>query len=268
MSVCCVDAEASFSKPPVVSFNFDNIIPPIGATATMEKFVLAQNPKIPKKIDQLSDEKISANEAISELVKEYDVYYISRLLSAGIFGKDKKMVPTKWAITATDDIVCKIYLDKIKEMEEIDRIELYENNYLDNYFYIVFLEGKWEYEQFEASLSTLDISEEYEGFFGRKEYAKSQGGGYYAARLAVCEFLHKNKRQAKVVVFREIGENYKIPVGVWEVRENVRHALQKTPKIFESKQELFKYLSKNLKIRLENYLKKSKILLQKTLFEF
>jgi hypothetical protein len=38
-------------------------------------------------------------------------------LSIGVLGlkKDKKLVPTRWAITATDDILAKKLLEKVKQ---------------------------------------------------------------------------------------------------------------------------------------------------------
>ncbi|HMK46071.1 MAG TPA: hypothetical protein VK436_05550, partial [Methanocella sp.] len=54
----------------------------------------------------------------------------------------------------------------------------------------------------------------------------SIGGCYYAARLATCEYLTRIGGQAKVVILREAHSGYIMPVGVWNVRENVRNALR------------------------------------------
>ena len=82
------------------------------------------------------------------------------------------------------------------------------------------------------------------------------------------EALHKMRRQARSIVFREISEDYNVPLGVWAVREMVREALEKKPLKFTTLQEALEYLKTKLVIPLSEYLKKSTILRQKTLAEF
>jgi hypothetical protein len=76
------------------------------------------------------------------------------------------------------------------------------------------------------------------------------------------------RRQAGVIVFREIYEGYIIPVGVWEVRENVRQAMKNTPKKFDTLQGALQDISMRLKIPLKEYLERSNLLLQRRLEEF
>ena len=57
----------------------------------------------------------------------------------------------------------------------------------------------------------------WKGYDGLTTYAKI-GGCYYAAQLAVCEKLVKERRQATVIVLREARPSYIMPVGVWHVR--------------------------------------------------
>jgi len=112
------------------------------------------------------------------------------------------------------------------------------------------------------------IQEEYEGFEGRSDYALKEGGGYYAGRLAVTEALHRMKKQARTIIFREIYEGYTIPVGVWEVRENVRKALQKKPKRFSNMTAALEDIETRLRIPPREYLKNSEMLKQRKLSEF
>ena len=107
-----------------------------------------------------------------------------------------------------------------------------------------------------------------EPYKGRSDYAKSQVGGYYASRLAVVEALNKMRKQAKVIVFREIGEGYSIPLGVWQVRENVRNAFKQKSMKFTSKQEALEHVSKRIKLQINEYVKRSKILQQRRLGDF
>ncbi|MEM4348565.1 MAG: hypothetical protein QXN37_03280 [Candidatus Anstonellaceae archaeon] len=264
MSITPVDVEARFSKQPRFSLELDDVLHPIGAFAPIEKFKIAQNPEIPKKVDEVVDEKMKAEEALVELLLSgFDVHYLSKLLSAGILGQkgQRKLVPTRWAITAADDIAAKRFISSVKDCPIIEQVCVFSNTYLDNHFEILLLPGKWEYEQFEAHLENPEkIAWEHESFWGRTSYAESEGGGYYAARFAVAEALYKSRLQARVVVFREIGKEYSVPVGVWEVRENVRAALRKPPKKFESIKQAILYLKASLKVPIQKYLKRSLII--------
>jgi hypothetical protein len=113
-----------------------------------------------------------------------------------------------------------------------------------------------------------EIQEEYEGFEGRSDYALREGGGYYAGRIAVTEALHRMRRQARTIIFREIYEGYLIPVGVWEVRENVRKALQKRPKRFGSMKDALEDIRTRLRIPIGEYLNKSEMLKQRKMTEY
>lgn len=301
MSIKPVDAEAHFKKAPRFSLELDDITHPIGASAPIEKFKVTDNPIVPKRVDELHEEGVLANAALRELLLEgFDVHYLSKLLTAGILGKEenRKLVPTKWAITATDDIAGKRFMESLRDCRELETPLVYSNTYLDNHFEILLLPGNWEYEQFEAALTKeleelkrkraarsaltyssaawadwkydgrINISEEHEPFAGRTAYADSQGGGYYAARFAVAEALFHMKRQARAIVFREIGTGYDIPVGVWEVRENVRHAFLNEPERFATREAALAHISEKLSIPLKEYMKRSKILLQRRLNEF
>ena len=301
MSIKPVDVEARFSRDPVFSLETDDVSHPMGASAPIEKFKVTDNPSVPKKVDSLANDSTLANEAIVELLLSgFDVHYLSKLLTAGILGKkqNKKMVPTKWAITATDDMAAKHMMDSVRDNREIDSPCVYSNTYLDNHFEILLLPGNWEYEQFEAALTpeieerkkkrtstsglkfehaawekwktdgTINFSEEHEPYGGRSDYAERQGGGYYAARLGVVEALYRMRRQARVVLFREIGSSYTVPVGVWEVRENVRHAFENAPQKFTTREEALSHIASQLAVPLGEYMRKSKVLLQRRLTEF
>ncbi|MCX8162994.1 MAG: hypothetical protein N3D10_00365 [Candidatus Micrarchaeota archaeon] len=275
LSIKPVDLEANYLKKPSLFVNFDQVSYPLGPKAVVDKISLASNPSIPKKVDSLLQENIPITLAVKELLEHgFDEFYISRVLSAALLGKErnKKFVPTRWSITATDSILARFYINKIKNFGSIDKFFVYENFYLANKFSIILFPGNWEFENIEcwcASKEVFSISQEREGYFGRTSYASKQGGGYYATLVAIAEKLFKLlKKQAKVLVIREIMPDYDLPVGVWEIRENVRHAFEKEPKKFETKSELFNYLSTSLFLEFKNYLKYSKILTQSTLKDY
>jgi len=50
----------------------------------------------------------------------------------------------------------------------------------------------------------------------------------------VLEYLREKRRQASVLVIREIKPSYYAPLGVWVVEEGVRKALKGNPEAFES----------------------------------
>ncbi|MEM2138013.1 MAG: hypothetical protein QW568_02905 [Candidatus Anstonellaceae archaeon] len=301
MSIKPVDAETRFRHAPVFALELDDVAHPVGASAPIERFRVADNPVVPKKVDEFYNESILAQTALQELLLEgFDVHYLSKLLMSGVLGKkeNRKLVPTKWAITATDDTAAKQYMESIRYCKELSVPLVYSNTYLENHFEILLLPGNWEYEQFETALTReleelhkkkqqkdklhysmsnwsewkydgrVNISEEHEGFAGRTAYAESQGGGYYAARFGVCEALYRMRRQARAIVFREIGTGYDVPVGVWEVRENVRRAFLNPPEMFQTREEALAHLSEKLCVPLKEYVKRSLILPQRRLNEF
>ncbi|MEM4137266.1 MAG: hypothetical protein QXH71_01065 [Candidatus Anstonellaceae archaeon] len=275
LSIKKVDVEANYLKKPQLLINFDQVNYPLGPLAVVDKVVLASNPKIPKRVDSLINDDILASEAIKKLsLAGFDEFYILRIFSLGLLGKkrNKKFVPTRWSITAIDSTLAKINIEQLKKFSLVDKILVFENFYLANKFTIILFPSNWEFENIEVwcgSKTNFAISVEKEGFFGRTNFASKQGGGYYASLFAVSEALAKKlQKQAGVLVIREIMPEYDLPVGVWEIRENIRHAFEKNPKIFESKKELFEYLKKTLFLDLLIYLKNSSLLSQRLLQDF
>lgn len=277
MSIKPVDVEAHFSKKPSLELHFSPVVQPMGPSAPLRMLIEAENPKIPKKISSLYEEKIKTATAISELINlQFDNYYIARILSAGILGEEKRLVPTRWSITATDDMIGKILIRRVKGYRENSEILVFPSYYLFNQFVVLILPGKWEFENFEAwapktswaaNPEKYTIIEEHEGWEGRWKYAQ-QAGGYYASRLAVLEYLNRMKVQGRVIVFREVYEGFYLPVGVWQVRENVRHALSHRPKKFASMAEALDEVKKYLRLPLKEYERRSRILGQSGLKEF
>jgi hypothetical protein len=280
LSVKPTDIEVLFKSKPSYRMSFSPISQPMGPSGVIERFRIAENPRIPRKVDALVSDEVKAMDAVSELYrKNFDVYYLTNVLSSGALGlsENRRLVPTRWSITAIDDMIAKELMKDIRGYPEINDFLVYENTYLENHFEVLMMPGKWEFEQFEAwapkTLWTMAydrpvIQEEYEGFKGRTKYADKEGGGYYAGRIAVAEKLHTMRRQARVVIFREIYEGYTIPVGVWEVRENVRKALEKKPNRHPTLREALDDIGLRLRIPLEEYKKISEILRQSKIVEY
>ena len=271
------DIELTFEKKPIYRITFSSIVQPMGPSASLKEMRLAENPKISSNVEKIVGDELKASDASYLLYKQgMDVYKLTNILSSGAFGLDRKLVPTRWSVTAVDDIIAKKLMSNIRNYKSINEFLLFSSDYMDNHFTILLMPGSWQFENFEAWApgsnwclsSAVEVSEEYEPYSGRKDYAEKQVGGYYASRIAVCEFLEALRRQATVIVFREIGENYSIPLGVWQVRENVRNAFKKEAKKFQSKEQALDYVKTRLRLPLKEYIIRSRILQQKKLIDF
>ncbi|MFP3949625.1 MAG: hypothetical protein ACLFUZ_00825, partial [Candidatus Micrarchaeia archaeon] len=274
-----VDLEVNFSRKPKYDMRFSSLVQPTGASAPMRKLRVCDNPKVPRKVDSILEEKMKARSAAIELYRKgMDNYYISSVLSVGKLGLEENriMVPTRWSITATDDMLGKHIMQRVRDFKQLNKVWLFNHSSFSNHYEIMLIPGKWEFENFEAWCpntlwnprgSKARISKEYEAFRGRSKYAKSQAGAYYSVRLAVLEFLERIGRQARVVAFREVYEGYQVPVGVFQVRENARDAMD-NPERFSSVGEALGVAAGRLRIPVGDYLKKSSILGQKNLLEF
>ncbi|MFX0123669.1 MAG: hypothetical protein ACFFAE_08510 [Candidatus Hodarchaeota archaeon] len=277
-----VDLEVKFSKQPRLNLNFDRFTQPMGARIKIDSIQLATTPKIDHQLDRVvSDSELNAVSAVTKLyTTEATVTQISRILSAGLLGltKNRRFVPTRWSITAVDDMAGNYLRRKIQDYSEIQDYLVFHNSYLDNDFWILFIPGReWHFDYHETwkqksawNLTgfTPYIATDTEGPNGRASYATNTVGGYYAARLAVLEKLSQIKRKAAVVAFREVGKGYAIPLGVWQVRENMRKALRNPNKKFPTLETALRYIHSHLTIPLKYYRQKSPLLRQKTLDEF
>jgi hypothetical protein len=274
------DVELGFKKKPKISFEFSDITQPMGPSATLERMRITENPKIAKKTEKIVGDELKAEEAGFLLYRHGDdVYRVSTILSSGVLGLEerKKLVPTRWSITAVDDLIFRKLVPRVRVCEQINEYLVFSGEYLDNHFEFLLMPGNWEFENFEAwspgsswsfNLKKTEILGEYEPFQGRKAYANLQAGGYYASRLAVIEYLHRIRKQARVIGFREIHEGYTIPLGVWVVRETARKAFLSKPLKFHSLAEALKHIGSRLRTPVKEYIKKSVILKQKRLGDF
>jgi hypothetical protein len=194
----------------------------------------------------------------------------------GAFGikQNRRLVPTRWSITAVDSILSKDLMEEVKTFPEINEYRLYESRYLDNVFEVLMLPQAWSYEAMEAwypgtiwnpSGNSVVLYSDWEGYDGRTTYAEI-GGCYYAARLAVCELLSKERKQATVIVLREAHPGYIMPVGVWQVRENVRNAMRQTPLKFNTLDEALARVASQFQIPLQRWIAGSR-LLQDAMFQ-
>ena len=282
LSAKAVSTEFFLYKKPSLSFSASKFFSIMANPAPLKKAVIEENISAPKKVDYLvSDSYVKATDSINELYQSnISTSHIQKLFSAGLLGmkKNRKLVPTRWSITAVDDTIGKNILKEIKDFSSINEFLVFEEYYNGNKFEVLFLPGLFEFEvmetTFQGSLWGTKTStvHDYESFFGRKNYAENVIGAYYADRLACLEYLLRIKRQAKVIVFHEEREEYYAPLGVGIIRETLRRSFEKEPKKFNTLNEALEEIKKGLKLEFEKYLSLSKIIpnygKQKTLTAF
>ncbi|MBN3036967.1 MAG: hypothetical protein JW834_00810 [Candidatus Diapherotrites archaeon] len=268
MSERAVDTEVHFSKEPRFSVNASESAAPYGPVGELKGFEVTSNPKIPKKVDCIVGDELKAAEQVKQLYDVAPVSQISKILSVGLLGKDKKLVPTRWSITATDDSIGKNLITDVKEFDEINEYQLFSSEYLGNRFFILLAPVKWCFENLECYVPGniwLDAGEDvtfmvdWEPYDGRTKYADNVTGAYYCARLGVLEHLKKEKRQAGAIVVREVTPDYWCPVGVWQVRENVRAAMKGGHETFQSLDDALQFMRSQLITR-EAWEKQSNVL--------
>ena len=261
-----VDVEVNLSKKPFFNIRFNQDSAPHGPNVRLKKARLTENPKIPTKVDRMvSDTGLKAADAIAALRKDFDEHYLTKVFSVGNLGvkSERKLVPTRWSITAVDDIIGKQMIDEVKKCKESDYLAFF-GGYLGTYYLILMFPNCWSYELFESVVGdTGPPMTDYEPYGGRKEYADDTAGGYYAARHAILEKLCSIKRQAGVLALRFITNEYWAPLGVWVCRESVRNAMQNKPIAFGSEELMLKYarvlINKKFGCDIEGIMRMSKL---------
>ena len=272
-----VDVELTLKKKPRGFLVLDDEVQPFGPSAPIRDLNIG-NPYWDHHVEKAYDDTdLRAAEAVLELYnKGVFITKIQRAFSVGAFGlkKNRRLVPTRWSITAVDSIVSKALMEKVKQFPELSEYRVYESRYLDSVFEVLMIPARWSYETIEAWYPgtvwnqygrNVFLYSDWEDHKGRTTYAEI-GGCYYAARLAVCEKLVDEKRQATVIIFREAHPGYIMPVGVWNVRETVRNAMKQKPLVYNTLSEALKRVASQLRIPLKRWIQNSE-LLQNILFQ-
>jgi len=278
LSAAPVGTEVSFSRPPRGSVSFDGVLSPSGPSGELEGMQITTNPVVPRKVDRLAgDRDAGAATAVAELYASgIGVDHISRLLSLGLLGKKRRLVPTRWSITASDDMAGKALKEKVLEGAQVKDYYLYSGEDLGNHFEILLLPRPFQFELVEIWMARSVWAEE--GFIGadREDARPKKGysrlaGGYYAARLAALELLASRGLQAAVLAVREISEAYWAPLGVWVVREVARKAMSSPPMRFSSLGGALAEMEKRIKTPLPKWRGEVQIMagpVQRSLIEF
>ena len=233
------DSQLEFTKKTSISFD-ESLFGPMGQ---IQKMNISNSRSIKTVENTFYDNDLKADEAIIHIYNnDVEISKISRCLSIGMFGHDRKIVPTKWSITATDSIISKYLVNNIIDFPVIDSCKVFSFTHLDNVFVVLLFPHRWMYEMVEAwtgKNNTIEFGSDLEDT-KRVVNSPSIAGAYFAAKLAIAEYLYRNDIQAGVLVLREIRPQYAIPVGVWQIREGVRQAMRNEECIVNNFQEGFR----------------------------
>ena len=138
----CVDIELNLTKKPRGSIYLDDDVQPFGPSAPIRDLHVG-NARYDDKIEKAYyDTDLRATQAVVDLYNRgVIVSKIQKAFSVGAFGVEKKrrLVPTRWSITAVDDIISKNLREKVKTFPEINEYRVYESIYMDNVFEILMI---------------------------------------------------------------------------------------------------------------------------------
>ena len=220
------------------------------------------------------DKDLKAEDAILKLYNSgVEISKIQKCFSIGMFGKQRKLVPTRWSITATDDIISKSLASEILDYSKIDSYQIFTHEQLGNIFSVLLFPHRWIFEMEEAwhtDKGQVGFGADAEDANGIDHYP-SIAGAYFAAKLGIAEYLTKKKRQAGVLVLREIRPEYAVPVGVWQVREAIRAAMAKAPVLVDTMEQGIDLACKQMSISKNEWLARGtilKMLKQKSITDF
>jgi len=273
MSSKPTDSDLIFERAPSSSVSLDGESAPFGPIGQIKSAKFSGTTSV-KSIEKIFyDKDLKAQDAVLNLYNSgIEISKIQKCFSIGMLGQKRKLVPTKWSITATDDIISKSLTDEILDYSLIDSCRVFSYEHLGNTFSVVLFPHRWIYEMIEAWYSNGIL-----GFGSDSEDARgihhppAIAGAYFAAKLGVLEYLSKKKIQAGVVILREIRPEYAIPVGVWQIREGIREAMKQKPAIADNFDNALILASDKMSISKSEWLSHgsiSKIIKQKTMSDF
>jgi len=232
-----VDAELKLTKAPRRILTLSEDTQPYGPSGPLDKFKI-DNPSVDRRVQTAYyDRDLDAAGAVEDLYKKgVLVTRIQKAFSLGMFGVGprRKIVPTRWSITAVDSSLSLDLIDRVKHRPTIDEYRVYSFRVYDNQYVAIMLPEPWRFEWIEAWFPNTTWNQfttqpymigDYEEYFGRTKYARV-GGCYYSTRLAVAEALERERKQAAAIVLRETYPGFIMPLGVWNVRESIRELMK------------------------------------------
>jgi hypothetical protein len=264
LSASSIESEAEFGHAPK-GMSFSDEHTPFGPSAPLERFDIT-SAKWDQDLEKVYyDGDLLAADAVVDLhQKGLPFSSIQKAFSVGAIGttKRRRLVPTRWSITACDSTLGNRLLQKVRDYDVIERCEVREFASLNNYYAVLLLPSAWQYEWMEAFLRIMGNEElifsDFENNGGKKGYSRV-GGCYYSCKMAVLEALAREKKQAGAIILREAYAGY-VPLGVFNVRENVRNAMQQRPAEFEDMSAALGYISTKLELPVKRFISQSDLL--------
>jgi DNA repair protein NreA len=267
-----VESEATFEKTPIPETRqqkdmlLDTDSAPFGPIAPLKAFKTTSSPSTDQRVeDVFYDKDLPAAEGVANLYQDgVEVSRIHRILSLGMLGLQKKrrLVPTKWSISATDDIISVRLKKEIDTFPMIDSFKVHKHIHLGNHYSVILIPtDAWSFEMQEAwfdNKGNLGLGIDFEDANGLDHYP-SIAGAYFAARLGVTEHLFKRRHKAAVLILREIRPEYVMPLGVWQIREGVRRAVDGEAKQFDNFEKALSFACVNLSVSKNEWIRNSKI---------
>ncbi|HEY7534431.1 MAG TPA: hypothetical protein VH878_00615, partial [Thermodesulfobacteriota bacterium] len=268
MSSKSAESEAHFEKRPIADIEQEKELgesAPFGPIAPLKSFKTASLSVDKRLEDAYYDKDLHAAEAVVDLYQEgVEVSRIHRVLSVGMLGlkKKRRLVPTRWSITATDDIISVSLVNSLVIYPQIDRFEVYKYSHLGNHYSIILIpDDIWSFEMKEVwfdNNGNIGMGMDFEDARGLDHYP-SIAGAYFAARLGIAEHLSKRRRKGAGLALREIHPDYVMPVGVWQIREGIREALKTQKREFETFEKALNFACISLSTSKKEWIKGSKI---------
>ena len=268
-----VESEATFEKVPITDLEqekdlgLDTDSVSFGPVAPLKSFKTSSSISVDQRIEDVYyDKDLSAAQGIINLYQDgVEISSIHRVLSIGMLGlqKNRRLVPTRWSISATDDVISADLIKKIETFSIIDLFKVYKHAHLGNYYSIILIPDEiWSFEMQEAwydnNSGNMQVGVDFENANGLDHYP-SIAGAYFAARLSVAEYLFKAKRKAAALVLREIHSEYVMPVGVWQVREGIRRAFEGQAEEIENFEQALSFACIGLSLSKNEWKRKSKM---------
>ena len=273
MSSKPTDTDLIFEKATSSNVSLDGESAPFGPIGEIKSAKFSNTSSVNSIEKMYYDKDLKSQDAVLNLYNSgIEISKIQKCFSIGMLGEKRKLVPTKWSITATDDIISKSLTEKILDYNLIDTCKVFSYEHLGNVFSVVLFPHRWVYEMIEAwySKGVLGFGSDYEDARGIN-HPPAIAGAYFAAKLGIAEYLYNNKIQTGVVILREIRPEYAIPVGVWQVREGIREAMKQNPIIANNFDHALSIASKKMSISKPEWLAHgniSMLMRQKTLSDF
>jgi hypothetical protein len=264
LSASSVESEVAFSSIPAgTSFSEEHT--PFGPSAEIERFE-TEGGRWNRDLENVFyDTDLPAAGAVMDLHKKGVPFsHIQKAFSVGTMGRSKgrHLVPTRWSITACDTTIGDNLLTQVKKNTVIDTWRVHEFSSLHNNYAVILMPTGWQYEWSETFLQVLGNEElvfsDHEGKKKKTEYSHL-GGCYYSCKMAVLEALSRQKEQAGAIILREAHKGY-VPMGVFNVRENVRSAMNQPAQEFEDIRSALNHIGQKFTLPVQRFIEEGDLL--------